>query len=436
MRDLINCQPALYAYILSLLPNREDANDVLQDANLVMWRRSDEFVEGTNFLAWAYQIARYKVLAHHRDCHRDRHIFDDGLFAQLADQADRRAGSRGGGVVVGRLRRGIAPAPTRVGVGAIRSRRLGPGDGPAARPVGLGLERHPVSDPSLAAGLHPTQAGREGKKVNKRKGDRSNLPERPEGCYAQIGPVPFSLVELGQLIGDLVNEQLTDAGRERLIELLRSGPAARGYYLDYMALHSRLQRKHEPQGLGAEAREVESEEWRVRSEEDSGVRVQGSVAANPQSTIHNPQLLSPPIILDLSPAPHSPPFTLHSPVGSFLFSYTMASLFLGLALLIGWAWRTSSDQQLARTARPQSARIVEHSGRRRWWGAFRARPSAAGPIPRPPPPTASPSPWAEDMPWPRACWRSLTTPERESSFRVRPPMKSNRPAAAFSRGAS
>jgi RNA polymerase sigma-70 factor, ECF subfamily len=90
VRDLINCQPALYAYILSLLPNRDDANDVLQDVNLVMWRRSDEFVEGTNFIAWAYQIARYKVLAHHRDCHRDRHIFDDGLFSQLADQAERR----------------------------------------------------------------------------------------------------------------------------------------------------------------------------------------------------------------------------------------------------------------------------------------------------------------------------------------------------------
>ena len=25
------------------------------------------------------------------------------------------------------------------------------------------------------------------------KGDRSNLPGRPEGCSAQIGPVPFSL---------------------------------------------------------------------------------------------------------------------------------------------------------------------------------------------------------------------------------------------------
>jgi hypothetical protein len=31
------------------------------------------------------------------------------------------------------------------------------------------------------------------------KGDRSNLPERPEGCCAQIGPVPFSA--LGELIG-------------------------------------------------------------------------------------------------------------------------------------------------------------------------------------------------------------------------------------------
>ena len=56
VRDLINCQPALHAYILSLLPNRNDANDVLQDVNLVMWRRSDEFTEGTNFVAWAYKI--------------------------------------------------------------------------------------------------------------------------------------------------------------------------------------------------------------------------------------------------------------------------------------------------------------------------------------------------------------------------------------------
>ena len=91
VRNLTNCQPTLYAYILSLLPNRDDANDVLQDANLVMWRRWEEFAEGTNFVAWAYKIARYKVLAHHRDRHRDRHIFGDELFAALADEAEHRA---------------------------------------------------------------------------------------------------------------------------------------------------------------------------------------------------------------------------------------------------------------------------------------------------------------------------------------------------------
>jgi RNA polymerase sigma-70 factor, ECF subfamily len=91
VRHLTSCQPRLHAYILSLLPNWNDANDVLQDTNLVIWHRSEEFIEGTNFLAWAYAIARYKVLAHHRDRHRDRHIFDDELFALVADQAEHRA---------------------------------------------------------------------------------------------------------------------------------------------------------------------------------------------------------------------------------------------------------------------------------------------------------------------------------------------------------
>jgi RNA polymerase sigma-70 factor (ECF subfamily) len=90
VRNLTNCQPSLYGYILSLLPNREDANDVLQDTNLVMWRRSNEYVEGANFTAWAYKIARYKVLALYRDRRRDRHVFDETLFNQLADDAERR----------------------------------------------------------------------------------------------------------------------------------------------------------------------------------------------------------------------------------------------------------------------------------------------------------------------------------------------------------
>ena len=38
VQDLIDCQPRLHAYILSLLPNWSDANDVLQETNPAMWR--------------------------------------------------------------------------------------------------------------------------------------------------------------------------------------------------------------------------------------------------------------------------------------------------------------------------------------------------------------------------------------------------------------
>ena len=49
----------------------------------------------------------------------------------------------------------------------------------------------------------------------------------------------------------------------------------------------------------------------------------------------------PPIILDLSPTPHASPFSLQSPLGSFLFSYTVSALLLGIAGLIGLAYKVS-----------------------------------------------------------------------------------------------
>ena len=52
----------LYAYILQMLPNRADADDVLQRANLVMWTKREELVEGSNFVAWAARIAYFEVL--------------------------------------------------------------------------------------------------------------------------------------------------------------------------------------------------------------------------------------------------------------------------------------------------------------------------------------------------------------------------------------
>lgn len=81
-------QPALYAYIRSLLPEAERASDVLQETNLVLWRRAGEFAPESNFGGWARKVAYYQVLAHYRDQRRERLMFDTELVAALAAEQE------------------------------------------------------------------------------------------------------------------------------------------------------------------------------------------------------------------------------------------------------------------------------------------------------------------------------------------------------------
>ncbi len=81
---MINGQSRLYAFILSLVSQPEQASEVLQETNLVLWKKSDQFEIGTNFMAWAFRIARYQVMAHRQRLGRDRHVFDDGVVEQIA----------------------------------------------------------------------------------------------------------------------------------------------------------------------------------------------------------------------------------------------------------------------------------------------------------------------------------------------------------------
>jgi RNA polymerase sigma-70 factor (ECF subfamily) len=80
VQALTACQSRLFAFILTLVPNEEAARDILQETNLVIWRKSDEFQDGTNFGSWACRIAHYQVLAYWRDAGRDRHVFNEEFF--------------------------------------------------------------------------------------------------------------------------------------------------------------------------------------------------------------------------------------------------------------------------------------------------------------------------------------------------------------------
>ena len=81
---LTNVQQQLTRYVHTLVPNRSDAEEVLQETNLFVWRHADEFELGTNFAAWACKIAYYQVLTFRKRQARSRLYFSDALVEQLA----------------------------------------------------------------------------------------------------------------------------------------------------------------------------------------------------------------------------------------------------------------------------------------------------------------------------------------------------------------
>ncbi len=91
--DFINLYLAnerrIYGFIMAMVPNWSDADDILQETTKVMWSKFDEFELGTNFLAWGMRIAKYQVLSYFNKKRGDKLKFRDEtmeLFAAEMDQ--------------------------------------------------------------------------------------------------------------------------------------------------------------------------------------------------------------------------------------------------------------------------------------------------------------------------------------------------------------
>jgi len=54
--------PQLRAFVLSLMPDFSQVDDIIQDAFLTVTAKAADFQEGTNFKAWVFTIARFRVL--------------------------------------------------------------------------------------------------------------------------------------------------------------------------------------------------------------------------------------------------------------------------------------------------------------------------------------------------------------------------------------
>lgn len=100
IRQLTAAQPRLFRYIVTLLGDVHDASNVLQETNVFLWSRAEQFRAGSNFFAWAREVAYLKAISFVRDQHRERLIVDHALVehafrdVEPADDDERRIALR------------------------------------------------------------------------------------------------------------------------------------------------------------------------------------------------------------------------------------------------------------------------------------------------------------------------------------------------------
>lgn len=87
VQQLAQCQLRLQLYIVAVVGNAVDAEDVRQNTNTVMWRKRGEFQPGSNFLAWAYRIAQFEVLKHRERRRKEMPQLSPEVIALLGEDA-------------------------------------------------------------------------------------------------------------------------------------------------------------------------------------------------------------------------------------------------------------------------------------------------------------------------------------------------------------
>lgn len=87
----------LAACVHALVPGWHDAEDILQETKLQLWREFDTFEPGSDFIAWARTVARYVAMTHFKRCERSPRLLDvdvaEAIMAKVVKpvaESDRR----------------------------------------------------------------------------------------------------------------------------------------------------------------------------------------------------------------------------------------------------------------------------------------------------------------------------------------------------------
>jgi len=85
---LATCQRRVFLYALKLVHNAADAEEILQETNLVLWRKFDQYRPGTDFARWACRVAYYEVLKFREKRAKEERVFSNDFIETLARESE------------------------------------------------------------------------------------------------------------------------------------------------------------------------------------------------------------------------------------------------------------------------------------------------------------------------------------------------------------
>jgi len=87
VRQLVQSQNKIHAYILALVPDWNDADDILQDTAEIMWRKYGNNVKIDNFAALGMSVARNLIFSHFRNKKKHECLLQDDILENIAEYA-------------------------------------------------------------------------------------------------------------------------------------------------------------------------------------------------------------------------------------------------------------------------------------------------------------------------------------------------------------
>jgi RNA polymerase sigma-70 factor (ECF subfamily) len=79
-------QRRISLYVMGLVPNWNDAEEIVQETTVVLWQEFAKFEPGTNFAAWACKVAYFRVLAWRKRKTREKLQFSSEFLETISEE--------------------------------------------------------------------------------------------------------------------------------------------------------------------------------------------------------------------------------------------------------------------------------------------------------------------------------------------------------------